>query len=105
MQPSLAAWRRSKYGSFHHVLCCCVKTPWQVVSHLEIYDWQNEFDANARRDHAEVIEYLAEIQNSQTITNELLGNQQQLLVGMMSVMQNVLTILFASCARYYANII
>lgn len=40
----------------------------QVMSHLEIHEWQSKFEANHKRDHEEIISYLAEIANATEIT-------------------------------------
>jgi hypothetical protein len=61
----------------------------KLVSHFEIHQWQTQFEAGQKRDHDEIIEYLSEIQNSQTITNEVLADNASKLTAIMSMMQNV----------------
>lgn len=64
--------------------------PVQIVSQLEIHNWQNDFAINSRRDHAEIIEYLSEIQNSQAITKEAMANHSEMLRSIMTMMQDVI---------------
>jgi len=56
---------------------------------MSIDDWKNEFAINTQHDHAEVVEYLSSIQNSQSITNDTLSEQNGMIRDMMGMMQTV----------------
>jgi hypothetical protein len=45
---------------------------YQVISHLEIHDWQAQFKRNTEEDHRELVGFLVDIQNSHDITNDAL---------------------------------
>lgn len=61
-----------------------------MTSHIQIHDWQTEFHLNSKRDHAEIIEYMSEIQNSQDITRIAVSENSGLVREMMGMMQQVL---------------
>jgi hypothetical protein len=73
---------------FRHNTLLSYSSP-QLASHISIHDWQQEYAMNTQRDHAEVVEYLSEIQNSQKITNDALSVQGTQLTELMSMMQGV----------------
>ncbi|KAL0949596.1 hypothetical protein HGRIS_009644 [Hohenbuehelia grisea] len=62
-----------------------------LVSHMEIHEWQHDFALNHKRDHDEVMEYLAEIQNSQQISSSAVAEDRETLRKMMGMMQQLLT--------------
>ncbi|KZP24577.1 kinase-like protein [Athelia psychrophila] len=51
----------------HRQMSDCL-AKFQVVSHLEIHEWQKQFEKNYQQDQAEVIAYLATIDNSTAAT-------------------------------------
>jgi len=71
----------------HGLISDCLAR-FQVLSHIEIHNWQKEFEANQRRDHNDTMVYLSAIQNSQMITNGVLANQSEMLRSIMTIMQN-----------------
>ncbi|KAJ7472566.1 kinase-like domain-containing protein [Mycena latifolia] len=80
----------------HDKLSDCL-TAFQLISHTEIHDWQAQFALNAQQDHRELMEFLAGIENSQTITNDALQVQTDALQSqttdirqLMAMMQELL---------------
>ncbi|KII95384.1 hypothetical protein PLICRDRAFT_99108 [Plicaturopsis crispa FD-325 SS-3] len=71
----------------HAALTDCMNR-FQITAQLDILEWQEKFNANQRRDHQELLEYLADIQHSQDITNVALQDQGQILFKIMAMMQN-----------------
>jgi serine/threonine protein kinase len=63
----------------------------QVISHLEIHDWQSQFESNHKLDHDEIISYLAEISNSQDITLAVTVEGFAKTMAFMSNMQQALS--------------
>lgn len=55
----------------------------QLTTQFEMLEWHRDFEANARRDHAELMESLSDIQNTQAITNDMVRE-------MMSLMQTAM---------------
>jgi len=62
-----------------------------VVSHLEIHEWQYQFESNHKLDHDEIISYLAEISNSQDITHAVTVEGFAEIRAFMSNMQQALS--------------
>ena len=62
-----------------------------MISHLEIHDWQSQFESNHKLDHDEIISYLAEISNSQDITLAVTVEGFAKIMAFMSNMQQVCT--------------
>lgn len=54
----------------------------QLTTQFELLEWHRDFEANARRDHAELMESLSDIQGTQALTNDMIRE-------MMSLMQTV----------------
>jgi len=73
----------------HQAISDCL-TKFTLAAHMSIDDWQNEFAINTQHDHAEVVEYLSSIQNSQSITNDTLSEQNGMIRDMMGMMQTLL---------------
>ncbi|KAJ7086680.1 kinase-like domain-containing protein [Mycena epipterygia] len=73
----------------HAMLTDCLNS-FQLESHNEIHEWQSQFKLDAQQDHRELIDYLAEIQNSQTITSDALQEQGSNIRELMSMMQQLL---------------
>ncbi|KAG6837924.1 hypothetical protein H0H93_008318 [Arthromyces matolae] len=67
---------------------CMLK--FQLVSNLEIHEWQAEFATRTRLDHLELKEALSEIQVAQDIANSKLDANLELTRQMMSMMQNLM---------------
>jgi len=84
---------QEKIKQCHDQISDCL-SQFQVVSHLEIHselhDWQSRFDSCQKQDHDEIIEYLAEIANAGKITQAALAENNRMLHGVMSSMQNAL---------------
>ncbi|KIK07601.1 hypothetical protein K443DRAFT_128984 [Laccaria amethystina LaAM-08-1] len=55
----------------------------QLVTQFEMLEWQKEFEANARRDHAELMESLSDIQADQALAKDMIRD-------MMSLMQTAM---------------
>ncbi|KAJ6562444.1 kinase-like domain-containing protein [Mycena capillaripes] len=53
-----------------HVLLSTCSTKFQLISHLNIHE-ENHFQLNVNKDHRDVLDYLAAIQNAQAIGQEL----------------------------------
>ncbi|KAJ7699876.1 kinase-like domain-containing protein [Mycena rosella] len=73
----------------HDKLSDCL-IAFQLVSHTEIHDWQAQFERNTQQDHREVMDFLAAIENSQTITNDALQSQTVDIKHLMGMMQQLL---------------
>ncbi|KAJ6599272.1 kinase-like domain-containing protein [Mycena vulgaris] len=73
----------------HDKLTDCLTT-FQLVSHTGIHEWQAQFERNTEQDRRELMDFLAEIQNSQTITNEALQSQTTDIKQLMGMMQQLL---------------
>ncbi|KAJ7499133.1 kinase-like domain-containing protein [Mycena latifolia] len=73
----------------HDKLTDCLIS-FQLVSHTEIHDWQAQFALNAQQDHRELMDFLAGIENSQTITNDALQSQTTDIKQLMAMMQQLL---------------
>ncbi|KAJ7937244.1 kinase-like domain-containing protein [Mycena leptocephala] len=73
----------------HNMLTDCL-TSFQLTSHAEIHDWQAQFRLDTQADHQELMEYLVNIENSQSITNVALQSQGSDIRQMMSMMQRLL---------------
>jgi len=63
----------------------------QVFSHLEIHEWQYQFESNHKLDHDEIISYLAEISNAQDITHAVTVEGFAEIRSFMSNMQHALS--------------
>ncbi|TFK55856.1 kinase-like protein [Heliocybe sulcata] len=68
---------------------CCNKL--EIASQIAIHHWQSEFEDNAKQDHTEVMGWLAEINNSQTIMNDRITENTQLLQQLAFFMQSGLS--------------
>lgn len=62
----------------------------QLVSSVEIVNWQEDFAARAQLDHEEVMEFLADIQNGQKLIEGTLNENLQYTTQMMTMMQKLL---------------
>lgn len=63
----------------------------QLASHLKIHQWQSEFAYNRKCDQDEVLEYLAEIRNWQSIQLAAQEDQGRLMRDLMQMMQTLLS--------------
>ncbi|KAG7096643.1 hypothetical protein E1B28_004059 [Marasmius oreades] len=63
----------------------------QLASDIEVNRWQEEFKENAALDHQEVLNYLSDISNGQTLTNEALKGHGEVLNNIMKLLQNTLS--------------
>ncbi|KAF8897338.1 kinase-like domain-containing protein [Infundibulicybe gibba] len=73
----------------HNAISACL-AKFQLISHTELHNWQAEFAMNAENDRAELVKYLSEIQNSQTITNEALNTNTEMMRELMGMMQTLM---------------
>ncbi|KAJ6539149.1 kinase-like domain-containing protein [Mycena capillaripes] len=73
----------------HNMLTDCLTT-FQLLSQIEIQDWQAQFKLDTQADHRELVEYLVNIENSQNITNDTLQAQSNDIRQMMVLMQRML---------------
>ncbi|KAF7355140.1 TKL/TKL-ccin protein kinase [Mycena sanguinolenta] len=73
-----------------HVLLSDCLGSFQLISHTEIHDWQAQFKLDSEEDHRELVAYLVNIENSQTITNEALQSQSSDIQRMMAMMQQLM---------------
>jgi hypothetical protein len=64
---------------------------------MSIHEWQQDFANNAKEDHAEVVEYMSAIQNSQTIMKETLAEQNDMIHDILGKFQTVITQYNSSC--------
>lgn len=64
-----------------------VSLPFQLTSHMELHDWQAQFELASQQDHRELVEYLAEIQNSQELVHDAVYQTSSEVREMMTVMQ------------------
>ncbi|KAF5352122.1 hypothetical protein D9757_013277 [Collybiopsis confluens] len=63
----------------------------QLVSHMEIHHWQEEFESNAALDHQEVVALLSDIRESQTLIQDRVDSNSSMLGEMMALMQTALS--------------
>lgn len=75
--------------SCHDLIQDCL-TNFQVVSHAELHHWKEEFDRNSREDHLELIEWMSEIQHTQTIAAEAQKENTVMLRDIMSKLQTLM---------------
>ncbi|KAJ7431319.1 kinase-like domain-containing protein [Mycena galericulata] len=73
----------------HNMLTDCLDA-FQLTSHKEIHEWQAQFILDTQQDHRELLDYLAAIQNSQDIANDVLQGQGADIQKLMSMMQQLL---------------
>ncbi|KAF8178966.1 kinase-like domain-containing protein [Mycena galopus ATCC 62051] len=68
----------------HWMISDCLDR-FQPISQPEIQDWKPQFKLDTEEDHRELMSYLANIENSQTITKDALsqGNEIQKIMAMM----------------------
>ncbi|KAE9396577.1 TKL/TKL-ccin protein kinase [Gymnopus androsaceus JB14] len=76
--------------SCHEGISDCL-THFQLVSHMEIHTWQEEFAANAAIDHQEVIAQLSDIQESQMLLQDKMDTSTATVMQMMAFLQNALS--------------
>ncbi|KDQ64686.1 hypothetical protein JAAARDRAFT_28325 [Jaapia argillacea MUCL 33604] len=67
---------------------CCNK--FQIFAQIETSNWQNELAENQKRDHDQVIEYLADIKHKQEMMDDTLLKNSVMLQDIMKMMQNAL---------------
>ncbi|KAJ7117403.1 kinase-like domain-containing protein [Mycena crocata] len=73
----------------HNRLTDCF-TSFQIISQIEIHDWQTQFKLDTQQDFRELKDYLSSIENSQTLTNEMLNAQGSDIRQLMTFMQHLL---------------
>ncbi|KAJ6629198.1 kinase-like domain-containing protein [Mycena sp. CBHHK59/15] len=73
----------------HDLLTDCL-TKFQLVSHIEIHQWQKQHEMSNEQDHRELMETLADIKNSHTIANDALTAQSSDIAQLMAMMQQLL---------------
>lgn len=77
--------------AFH--LCRLTDRLVQLTSQNEILEWQTEFARTARQDHADVVEYLSDIQHSQHLFKDAQQEQTGVLMQMVRFLDIVLGLL------------
>ncbi|KAH7930251.1 kinase-like protein [Leucogyrophana mollusca] len=65
-------------------------TNFQVTSHLDIHAWQEDFEANRKLDHDEIIRYLSDIQNTQVLAIAVQNDTREEVRALMTMMQKCL---------------
>ncbi|KAJ3507562.1 hypothetical protein NLJ89_g6235 [Agrocybe chaxingu] len=60
----------------------------QLASHFEIHEWMEEFNTNRRLDHAQLLESLSQIQETQAFIKEKSSENNDLIRQMMTLLQN-----------------
>ncbi|KAJ4473806.1 kinase-like domain-containing protein [Lentinula aciculospora] len=73
----------------HEGITDCL-THFQLVSHMEIHNWQEDFAANSVLDHREVIARLSDVQESQSLIHNTTLDNNTMLKEMMVFMQSAL---------------
>lgn len=61
--------------------------PFQLMSHMELHDWQTQFTLTSQQDQRELLEYLAEIQNSQELVHATVDQTSHGVRQMMAMLQ------------------
>ncbi|KAF9076713.1 kinase-like domain-containing protein [Rhodocollybia butyracea] len=74
----------------HEGITDCL-TNFQLISHMEIHAWQEEFTINASMDHQEVVAQLSDIQESQGLIQDKVDNNTATLLQMMVLLQTTLS--------------
>ncbi|KAJ6530684.1 kinase-like domain-containing protein [Mycena capillaripes] len=87
----------------HHMVTDCLAT-FEPISQPEMHEWQAQFKLNTKADHREVVEYLVNVENSQTITNDALQCQSADISRMMSLMQRMLSANPETASRPYIGL-
>ncbi|KAF9534430.1 kinase-like domain-containing protein [Crepidotus variabilis] len=73
----------------HMKITDCI-TSFNLTSQFEIHEWMNDFGANQRRDHSELIESLSEIQQSQILVETKTDETNDLVRKMMTMFQQAM---------------
>ncbi|KAJ7284467.1 kinase-like domain-containing protein [Mycena rebaudengoi] len=73
----------------HEMLTDCLAS-FQILSAIGIHEWQTQLNLNNQQDKRELMDFLAEIQNSQTIAQDALQYQSSDIQRLMSMMQEQL---------------
>ncbi|KIK53708.1 hypothetical protein GYMLUDRAFT_49241 [Collybiopsis luxurians FD-317 M1] len=73
----------------HEGITDCL-THFQLVSHMEIHHWQEEFESNAAMDHQEVMAHLSDIEVSQSLISDKMDTNTAMLQKMMAFLQSAL---------------
>ncbi|KAJ3745599.1 kinase-like domain-containing protein [Lentinula detonsa] len=73
----------------HEGITDCL-THFQLVSHLEIHNWQEEFAMNSVMDHQEVIALLSDVKESQNMIQSTTVDNNNMLREMMILIQSAL---------------
>ncbi|KAF7313656.1 TKL/TKL-ccin protein kinase [Mycena chlorophos] len=73
----------------HGLLSDCFAS-FQLKSQMETQDWQSQLTLNNEQDHRELVEYLTNIQNSQTLIQEMVHSQREDTQNLMLMMQRLM---------------
>ncbi|KAF7433209.1 hypothetical protein PC9H_005159 [Pleurotus ostreatus] len=73
----------------HEAISDCV-AKFQLVSHMELHQWQHQFEVTAKQDHDETCAYLAEIQNGQQLTQQDIMQNTELTRQLMGMVQQLM---------------
>ncbi|KAJ7179314.1 kinase-like domain-containing protein [Mycena filopes] len=87
----------------HDMLTTCL-TSFQLISHTEIHEWQTQFQLDTQEDHREVVNYLINIENSQSIINDALQSHDTGIQQLMSMMQQLLGENIRTADRFHSGL-
>ncbi|KDR83338.1 hypothetical protein GALMADRAFT_235416 [Galerina marginata CBS 339.88] len=73
----------------HNRITDCVNT-FQLTSQFEIHEWMSDFQANQKLDHAQLLESLSQIQESQAVIEEKTTDTNKLVQQMMEMFQKAM---------------
>ncbi|KAJ7228860.1 kinase-like domain-containing protein [Mycena pura] len=65
-------------------------TAFELTSHVEIHDWQTQLKLDNEQDHRELVDFLTNIENAQTLTNNALEVQTSEIRQLMTMMQHLM---------------
>ncbi len=65
----------------------------QLSSHVGIHRWQEDFESSRKADQRELLEYLAEIKNTQEMTNVAMTENTEAVRNLMLMFQTVIVTL------------
>ncbi|KAG7445880.1 kinase-like protein [Guyanagaster necrorhizus] len=73
----------------HGIISDCM-TRFQLSSHVGIHRWQEDFDRSRKADQRELVEYLAEIKNTQEMTNVAMTENTEAIKNLMLMFQTMM---------------
>lgn len=73
----------------HNIISDCM-TRFQLSSHVGIHRWQEDFESSRKADQRELLEYLAEIKNTQEMTNVAMTENTEAVRNLMLMFQTMM---------------